>query len=163
MEKVINYLTGFFGGLMAVMMSILPVTILWYVLTGGDVWGMDVSRFGDWTTPGYTLTKVIENYSRRFKISFPNEELPAGRPLHTSPIFNKLTEANAVWGSAYGLEYPLWFQETGKTPIEEVTFKRSNAFPAVAEEVRGVRDNVGLMEITGFAKHEFSGTGPTDL
>ena len=42
MEKVINYLTGFFGGLMAVMMSILPVTILWYVLTGGDVWGMDV-------------------------------------------------------------------------------------------------------------------------
>ena len=42
MEKVTNYLTGFFGGLMAVMMSILPVTILWYVLTGGDVWGMDV-------------------------------------------------------------------------------------------------------------------------
>jgi|TARA_R100001443_G_scaffold62_2_gene235 hypothetical protein len=42
MEKVINYLTGFFGGLMSVMMAILPVTILWYVLTGGDVWGMDV-------------------------------------------------------------------------------------------------------------------------
>ena len=42
MEKVTNYLTGFFGGLMAVMMSILPVTILWYVLTGGDVWGMNV-------------------------------------------------------------------------------------------------------------------------
>ena len=43
MEKVINYLTGFFGGLMAVMMAIIPVTILWYVLTGGDVWGMDLS------------------------------------------------------------------------------------------------------------------------
>ena len=42
MEKVINYLTGFFGGLMSVMMAILPVTILWYVLTGGSVWGMDV-------------------------------------------------------------------------------------------------------------------------
>ena len=42
MEKVTNYLTGFFGGLMAVMMSILPETIIWYVLTGGDVWGMDV-------------------------------------------------------------------------------------------------------------------------
>ena len=42
MDKVTNYLTGFFGGLMAVMMSILPVTIIWYVLTGGDVWGMDV-------------------------------------------------------------------------------------------------------------------------
>ena len=42
MEKVINYLTGFFGGLMGIMMAILPVTILWYVLTGGDVFGMDV-------------------------------------------------------------------------------------------------------------------------
>ena len=37
-----NYITGFFGGLMAVMTAILPVTILWYVLTGGDVFGMDV-------------------------------------------------------------------------------------------------------------------------
>ena len=42
MEKVINYLTGFFGGLKSVMMAILPVTILWFVLTGMDVWGMDV-------------------------------------------------------------------------------------------------------------------------
>jgi len=37
-----NYITGFFGGLMSVMIAILPVTILWYVLTGGDVFGMDV-------------------------------------------------------------------------------------------------------------------------
>ena len=53
METVINYLTGFFGGLMAVMMSILPVTILWYVLTGGDVWGMDVIA---------NLTVLINNF-----------------------------------------------------------------------------------------------------
>mgnify|MGYP003666328214 CR=1 FL=1 len=42
MEKVTSYLTGFFGGLMSIMIAVLPVTILWYVLTGGDVWGMDV-------------------------------------------------------------------------------------------------------------------------
>ena len=42
MEKAMNYITGFFGGLMSVMIAILPVTILWYVLTGGDVFGMDV-------------------------------------------------------------------------------------------------------------------------
>ena len=53
MEKVINYLTGFFGGLMSVMMSIVPVTILWYVLTGGDVWGMDVIT---------NLTALINNF-----------------------------------------------------------------------------------------------------
>jgi len=53
MEKVINYLTGFFGGLMAVMMAIVPVTILWYVLTGGDVWGMDVIT---------NLTALVNNF-----------------------------------------------------------------------------------------------------
>ena len=53
MEKVINYVTGFFGGLMAVMMAIIPVTILWYVLTGGDVWGMDVIT---------NLTILINNF-----------------------------------------------------------------------------------------------------
>ena len=53
MEKVMKYFTGFFGGLMAVMMSILPVTILWYVLTGGDVWGMDVIS---------NLTALVNNF-----------------------------------------------------------------------------------------------------
>ena len=53
MEKVINYLTGFFGGLMAVMMAVIPVTILWYVLTGGDVWGMDVIT---------NLTALVNNF-----------------------------------------------------------------------------------------------------
>ena len=51
MEKVINYLTGFFGGLMAVMMSILPVTILWTLLTGTTVFGLDIiSNFMDMVT-----------------------------------------------------------------------------------------------------------------
>ena len=42
MESVIKYITGSFGGLMTIMMAVLPVTILWNVLTGGSVFGMDV-------------------------------------------------------------------------------------------------------------------------
>ena len=42
MDNVIKYITGFFGGLMGIMMAILPITIFWYVLTGGSVFGMDV-------------------------------------------------------------------------------------------------------------------------
>ena len=48
MEKVINYLTGFFGGIVGIMMAIHPVTILWTVLTGGSVFGMNViTNLGD--------------------------------------------------------------------------------------------------------------------
>ncbi len=42
MESVMKYITGFFGGLATVLMAVLPVTILWTVLTGGTVFGMDV-------------------------------------------------------------------------------------------------------------------------
>ena len=65
---------------------------------GHDVWGMDVARYGDWATLPYTNAKVRENYSRRFRIRFPNEELPAGRPHRTSPLYDKMIAANAVMG-----------------------------------------------------------------
>jgi len=42
MDSVIKYVTGFFGGLLSIMMAVLPITILWTVLTGGTVFGMDV-------------------------------------------------------------------------------------------------------------------------
>jgi len=126
---------------------------------GHDIWGMDVSRYGDWATLAYTNAKVQENYSRRFRITFPNEQLPAGRPLQTSPIYDRLVAANAVWGDGFGLESALWFQKPGLEPIEEVTFGRSTAWEPVREETLAVRNSVGLMETTGFSKFEFSGPG----
>ncbi len=106
---------------------------------GADIWAMDVARYGDYATLAYTNAKVRENYSRRFRITFPNEELTAARPLHTTPIYDRLTEHNAVWGAGFGLEHPLWFQKPGLEPAEDVTFYRSNAFDVVAEESRAVR------------------------
>jgi len=126
---------------------------------GLDVWGMDVARYGDYTSLAYTNAKVRENYSRRFRITFPNEELPAGRPLHMTPVHSRLTAANAVWGASFGLEHALWFQAPGREPVENVTFHRSNAFPRVAEEVHAVREHVGLTEISNFAKYEVTGEG----
>ena len=127
-----------------------------------DIWGMDVARYGDWATLSYTNAKVRENYSRRFRITFPNEELPAGRPLHTTPIYDRLTAHNAVWGAGFGLEHPLWFQTPGMPPVEEVTFHRSNAFARVAEESLAVRERVGLSEASNFAKYKVSGDGAAD-
>ena len=124
-----------------------------------DIWGMDVARFGDWANLAYTNAKVRENYSRRFRITFPNEELPAARPLHTTPVYDRLTEHNAVWGAGFGLEHPLWFQRPGEEPVEDVTFRRSNAFPVVAEECRAVRERVGLTECSNFAKYRVTGAG----
>jgi dimethylglycine dehydrogenase len=129
---------------------------------GADIWAMDVARYGDYATLAYTNAKVRENYSRRFRITFPNEELAAARPLHTTPIYDRLLAHNAVMGAGFGLEHPLWFQEAGKVPVEDVTFHRSNAFPLVAEESRAVRERVGFSEASNFAKYKVSGDGAAD-
>ena len=126
---------------------------------GADIWGMDVARYGDYATLAYTNAKVRENYSRRFRITFPNEELAAARPLLTTPIYDRLIEHNAVMGVGFGLEHPLWFQDKGKEPVEEVTFYRSSAFNNVGEESRAVRERVGFSEASNFAKYKVSGPG----
>ncbi|WP_420546717.1 GcvT family protein [Curvivirga sp.] len=129
---------------------------------GFDVWGMDVARYGDWATLAYTNAKVRENYSRRFRISYPNEELPAARNHLMTPIYDRLKERGAVFGQSYGLEHALWFAPEGVEPVEEITFKRSNAFEHVAEECRAVREDVGMIETSNFAKYKVTGTGARD-
>ena len=126
---------------------------------GYDIWGMDVARFGDYATLPYTRVKAEENYRRRFRITFPNEELPAGRYLQTVPIHDRLVEHNAVFGADFGLESPLWFQRQGEPPVENVTFRRSNAFQLVGEESFAVRDGVGLTEVSNFSKYKVVGQG----
>jgi len=124
---------------------------------GFDIWAMDVARYGDWASMAYTNAKVRENYSRRFSIRFPNEELPAGRPLRTTPIYDLLSARGAQWGTAFGLEIPLWYAPEGVK--DEFSWRRSTDFEHVAKEVRAVRESVGLCETTSFAKYEVEGAG----
>ncbi len=124
---------------------------------GADIWAMDVARYGDWATRPYTNAKVRENYSRRFRIRFPNEELEAARPLRTTPIYERLQAENAVFGDYCTLEHPLWFAPQGTPAREDATFRRSNAHPHVGAECRAVREACGLIEISNYGKFEITG------
>jgi len=127
---------------------------------GFDVFAMDVCRYGDYATLAYTNAKVRENYSRRFSIRYPNEELPAARPLLTTPIYDRLKAAGAVFGTSYGLETPLWFAPPGLE--DRFSWRRSADFETVGREARAVRTGVGLMETSGFAKYAIRGEGARD-
>jgi dimethylglycine dehydrogenase len=126
---------------------------------GMDVFAMDVARFGDFATRAYTNAKVRENYSRRFSITFPNEELPAARPQRTTPVYDRLAQKGAVFGAAFGLEHALWFAPAGTERHEMPTFRRSNAHAPVGRECGAVREGVGILEIASYGKHEVSGPG----
>jgi dimethylglycine dehydrogenase len=133
-----------------------------------------MAGFGDWIGPGYTRPKVIENYQKRFSVSYPNEELPAARPLRQTPMYEVFDRMGAVWGAQYGLEVVNYFAEgygassseaigQQKEPrFETPSFRRSNAWEATAREVRAVREGVGINEVHNFGKYLVTGPGARD-
>ena len=121
-----------------------------------DVYGMDVARYGPFAeNKEYIKQTTGQFYSRRFVMTYPNEQLPAGRPLKMAPAYSDMTAAGAVWGNSWDLEVPLYFAPQGFA--ETPSLKRSNAFDIVGGECRAVRENVGLLDITGFSRFEVSG------
>jgi dimethylglycine dehydrogenase len=121
-----------------------------------DVYGMDVARYGDYATnKQYIKETTGQFYSRRFVMTYPNEQLPAGRPLKMSGAYSAMSAAGCQWGVSWDLEVPLYFAPLGfkETP----SLKRSNAFDIVADECRAVRSGVGLLDISGFSRFEVSG------
>ena len=122
-----------------------------------DVWAMDVARFGDYASPHYGTIKSSENYERRFIMTFPNETLPKGRKQKTTALYDRFVSQGAVMGDSFGLENVLWFANSKEDAYEDPTIKRSRSHEYVSKEVVNVRENVGVIELANFSKHEFKG------
>ncbi len=128
-----------------------------------DIFGMDVARYGDFASQDCYLSETVRQfYSRRFVLTYPNEELPAGRPLDLSPIHDEMSESGAQFGCVWALEVPLFFVPDNPKFQETPTLKRSNAFDVIGEEVHAVRSKVGMVDITGFSRYEVTGPGSAE-
>ncbi len=124
-----------------------------------DVYGMDVARYGDYAQNKRFIKETTgQFYTRRFVMTYPNEQLPAGRPLRTSPAYSDMTAAGCRWGASAWLEIPLYFAPSDDFE-EKPSLKRSNAFEVVAGECKAVRETVGLLDISAFSRFEVSGDG----
>jgi dimethylglycine dehydrogenase len=122
-----------------------------------DVFGLDIARYGPHASNReYTKQTTGQFYARRFVMTYPNEQLPAGRPLKMTPAYDAMSAAGCVWGNSWGLEIPLYFASAGFQ--EKPTLKRSNAFDIVGAECRLVREGVGLLDIASFSRYEITGT-----
>jgi dimethylglycine dehydrogenase len=121
-----------------------------------DVYGMDIARYGDFASNReYIRQTTGQFYARRFVMSYPSEQLPAGRALRTAPAYDAMTETGCRWGQSWGLEVPLYFAPKGF--VEPPTLKRSAAFDIVGAECRAVRDRGGLLDISAFSRYEVTG------
>ena len=150
-----------------------------------DLMGVDPRRFGPYATEGYLIAKNEEAYANVFTMHYPDEERAAARPLKTTPIYDRLKKLGGVFGSVYGWERANWYAPEGyEVPkdqlgvgadvitnhnhappledgriVEKWSFRRSNYFEHVGNEVRNVHENVGVLDMSPFAKMEVSGPG----
>jgi dimethylglycine dehydrogenase len=124
---------------------------------GADIFGMDVARYGSFASNDkYLRETTAQFYARRFVIAYPNEELPAGRPLKMTPSYDAQKAAGAVFGVVWGMETPQYFADRPDF-IEQPSLRRSNAHSLVAAEVAATRMAAGLLDTGVYGRYEVSG------
>ena len=124
-----------------------------------DIWSLDSRRFGDFATTAYTAERATELYRREYATAFPVEEWEGGRPAFVTTLYDKLKAKGALFGARGGWERAVWFARPGDNPNPEPSFRRPEWHAAVSEEVRAVREGVGIMDMGGFTKLLVSGPG----
>ncbi|MGB5706754.1 MAG: FAD-dependent oxidoreductase [Arenicellales bacterium] len=123
--------------------------------------GVDPRRFSDFAPGQYTKAKSHEDYEHMYKLHLPGEERAAGRKQRTTPLYDRLFDQGCVFTEANGWERPKWFSLDGRE--EEIGFRHNNTFEVVAEECRAVRERVGVLDLSSFAKYDVVGTGAETL
>ena len=125
-----------------------------------DLWLLDRRRHTAYADQAYTAEKAVEVYQNEYAPSFPFEERPAGRPRRQSPLYARLKQKGAHFGARGGWERAIFFDPDSIVREPTLSFRRDrNWMPLVAEEVRAVRQAVGIMDFPGFTKFEISGPG----
>ncbi len=137
----------------------------WMVHGAADVSMRDYDprRFGSYATKDWQIVKAKEDYCLRHEIPFPHFNRLAGRPIKPSPLHETLKAKGAVFEEVYGFERPRWFARGDVAQHDHYSFRRTVVDDMVAAEVKGVRDSVGVMDVTAFTKVLVSGPDAYDF
>ena len=120
-----------------------------------NVRDMDPRRYGKWASGDYAVAKCVDEYQEMYQPALPGEFRDAGRPTRVTPLYDTLKAQGAIFGDTFGWERAKWFAPAGVS--EQYGFRRSNWFPTVAAECRVVREQVGVLDLSSFAKYEVTG------
>ena len=128
-----------------------------------DMLGVDPRRYGDYATQSFLIEKNEEAYANVFTTHYPDEEREGGRPLRQAPCYDRLKDLGAVFGQKFGWERANWFAPKGIEQADDWSFRRSKWFEHVGSECINVKNNVGILDMTAFAKCRISGPGAKDF
>ena len=123
-----------------------------------DLWVVDIRRFsGLHKDRDWVCDRTLEAYGKHYTIGFPHEEFLSGRPRIVSPLYERLKDHRAVFGSKLGWERPNWFAPEGMEAKDIYSMGRQNWFAPVGDEHKAVREGVGIFDQSSFAKYELRG------
>ncbi len=129
-----------------------------------DMASLDPKRYGDWITTEWAARKNEEAYEHVYILHHPDEERPACRPLRTSPAYDRQRARGAQFGLVNGWERPTYFgpvDAPADFDHDSRSFRRGAWWPHAVAEAKAIREGVGLIDATAFAKHRVSGPGAT--
>ena len=137
--------------------------------TSIDTHEMNVRRFGphlkDKTFRVEQCREVIRYY---YHLRYPHDENEWGRPLRTSPLYNRLKDYGAVFGLKNGWERVNYYDpekswRQAGADQKEWGWERPPFFERVGSEVKAARERVALFDMTSFGKIHLRGSGALDL
>jgi 4-methylaminobutanoate oxidase (formaldehyde-forming) len=118
-----------------------------------DLWEVDVRRNMPFqNNRRYLHDRVTEGLGLLYAMHWPFRQFATSRGVRRSPFHHRLAEANACFGELAGWERPNWFAPPGEKPEYEYSWFRQNWFEQSAREHRAIRENVGILDQTSFAK-----------
>ncbi len=129
-----------------------------------DMASLDPKRFGNWMTTEYAARKNEEAYEHVFILHHPDEERPACRPLRTSPAYDRQKSRGAQFGQVNGWERPIYFGPLDAPEgfdHDTRSFRRGGWWQYAVDEAKAIRETVGMIDATAFAKHRVKGPGAT--
>ncbi|ABD53836.1 GcvT family protein [Jannaschia sp. CCS1] len=132
-----------------------------------DMASLDPKRYGnDWMTTEYAARKNEECYDHVYILHHPDEERPACRPLRTGPVYDRQKALGAQFGCVNGWERPNYYGPLDAPESfdhETRSFRRGGWWDYAKGEAEAIRNGVGLVDASAFAKHRISGPGAADF
>ncbi|MCY3880451.1 MAG: FAD-dependent oxidoreductase [Rhodobacteraceae bacterium] len=130
--------------------------------TEWDMWSCDPRRYTDYTDHEYCVQKAMETYGHEYAMHFPWFEWPAGRDRKLSPVHDRIKALGGQMGAYNGWERANWFAKPEDDLAEShlQSWGRSGPWEKrVREECRAVAEDVGVLDLAGFARFMLNGSG----
>ncbi|MFP6731937.1 MAG: FAD-dependent oxidoreductase [Alphaproteobacteria bacterium] len=105
----------------------------------------------------YLLDRVSESLGLLYDMHWPYRQPETARGVRTSPLHERLAARGACFGEVAGWERPHWYAHEGTDPVYDYSYQRQNWFDYSAAEHNAIRNGVGLLDQTSFAKFLLQG------